>query len=250
MFRNLVVAIAAALLPTCATVPGPPAKGLPVAPAKVADVFPTATTNVEVMTVEGDAETTALLLKMRKAAQANPDLVRAAMQDDLSKREPGHPLDYDERFGLTRDEFKALGEGLKRPLSARKVADAVLTVTFEPTGKWRLSSRKLGTVLHEGILYDPKTDAIAFEGVGELGPATPFRNDEVGGGRPLAGYSWRMERFVGTPNFYTLTGARYELIAARKAEPGKCLLVVRADKAENGLPQLNEIVMLRYDCPK
>src|SRR5260221_11203392 len=217
---------------------------VPPAPANPAEVLPARTAPADLMTIDVDPKMEALLLKYQKGTQANPEVFREL----LATSKPGEPLDYDERLGLTREEYKLVVEKANAAMSLRKVGDLLLTVAVDPSGKRRLSSPKPGTVLPKGVVYDPKTNAAAFDAIAELGAATPFKT-EKGGLAPLVGFTWKAESSTNL-DLSAATLSTFELIAARMGEPGKCLIVVRAQKAENGQLQLNEYVMLRFDCPK
>ena len=148
---------------------------------KLADVMPSGRCEIEFMTIQLTDRANELTLKLQAAIATNQDWFR----EQFKQRKPGQPLDYDPRFGITKEEYAEflrevehrhmVSTGTKLPCIFRWKGDILsLDVgdTNSPLNKIRLNTKsgelfasvgRVGTPIWESS-DDPITPIGAYDG--------------------------------------------------------------------------------------
>ena len=172
--------------------------------------------------------------KLQSAAQRNPTWFRA--QAAMAK--PGEPLPYDERLGVTRDEYTEFLQ-LVDSMALKPVGTDTILVTPTASG-WRFEQ---GTTLPElrGIEID-SARGVAITPYGELSAASPITaSPEQRMTGPWSASRWQRQDLDGTGTAGTVAS----LAIGRLVESGQPILYYTAKKLVAGSIQRRVDLVLR-----
>jgi hypothetical protein len=128
--------------------------------------------------------------KMKAAARKDPKWIR----EYTAASKPGVPLPYDERLGLTREEYNEyLALWNKREF--KPVEDVMLVLRESPPGKWKISST--GSAGSLSTLYYSATDDVFHSPNGILKRLDDIKADPASILGEWTGSEWKIESDTG-----------------------------------------------------
>ena len=158
--------------------------------------------------------------------------------------EPGKPLPYDPRFGLTEEEYAEF-LALAEDLSLKKKRQATLAVVKKGTDIFVLDG---GNSLPEltGIEIDLKNDVVRtpFGTAMEASEVKPSSKQNATG--PWRGRTWRLE----DGDIDTLTGTVVKFSLGKLERSGRAILYYRVRHREAGQNLQRITGVLHYDLPE
>lgn len=128
--------------------------------------------------------------KMKAAARKDPKWIR----EYAAAAKPGVPLPYDERLGLTKEEYNEyLALWNKREF--KPVEDVMLILRESPPGKWKISST--GSAGSLSTLYYSATDDVFHSPNGILKRLEDIKADPASILGEWTGSEWKIESDTG-----------------------------------------------------
>lgn len=202
-------------------------------------ILPAGTLRVDAMDVAASPRMQELSRKFQAAAQQNQEW----FQQHLRSAQPGQPLAWDARLGLTREEYDEF-LALATQMQLRKVGEAPLQVRAE--GSTLVFDGGTGMPDLTGITIDLAGDRL----VTPLGTVTGSRevhNDSAAAGMgPWDGRTWSLEE-VSTDG---RDGRVVSLSVGRVRENGRGILYTQMRQIQGGRPTVRMVRILMYDLPR
>jgi hypothetical protein len=179
-----------------------------------------------------------LATRLQQAARAN----QTWWLDHVKKAEPGKPLPYDARMGLSAAEYQEM-IALADSVQMRPVATVQLTLRATPTG-WRFSEDGLIVGLR-GIEIDTTQDEVRTAyGVLNVRTMLQASDHQKATGR-WSGPQWKRDEV----DLATVTGTAATFAIGRLELSGQTLIYFNASEASNGRITRQTSTMLRLKLP-
>ncbi len=172
--------------------------------------------------------------KVTESARKNPEWFRGFSK----QHKPGVPLPYDERLGLTREEYaEYLAVWKRREFKA--LEEVTLTLRKSPSGTWGISGSG-AAALFATLRYDEKSDSFSSPN-GELKRIADIEADPESILGAWSGREWKFEEDTG------LGKLKENLAIGVMADKRHGLLVYRAQEiSTQGTRLLDRSLVIRF----
>jgi hypothetical protein len=176
-----------------------------------------------------------ILIRMNNAIVANKEW----FQDYRNKyAATGEPLPYNERFGITREEYRKVQNLELQPPQLVVVDSQIVTVQkdhsliqFKSAGNTHLLDYLVIDIQHQLVMY--AGDTIPFKGAVSTSPSNPYGQ--------WHGYTWRLERtdVAATLESNKPTARVIEVDLGLPPQPGKTYLRIEYQDMKAGVTTAN-----------
>jgi hypothetical protein len=200
------------------------------------DVMVEGRLTVDVMEIASPPRASELAQRLQQAAREDPDWWR----EHVKKAEPGEPLPYDSRLGLSEAEYKEF-LALSNKMTTQKKAEATLIIT-EDNDVYVLDG---GQALADftGIEIDLDNDLVRTP-FGVLTKRTEIEASEGSALGAWAGTQWRLE----DPDSNGIVGTVAKLAVGKLKQSGRCVIYYDVRKiSPGGKKRISHV--LNYDVP-
>lgn len=197
---------------------------------------PDVNTRAELVAIVPPKEIDKYLLKIREAVEANPEWA----VEFRSKSEPGKPLPYDEKMGLTKEEYADyLVLWAKRDMQPLPDGELILRLESPKEGEWVIRANGMGVPISL-IRYDVKSDVMNSPN-GKMVRLPDIDADEQSVMGAWTGHEWKFEE-------EGVLGRTKENLAIGKMKKGDYgLLVYRLQEVStDGQPVYDRRILIRY----
>lgn len=200
----------------------------------VDSVFRDSTCQFEIAEFDFPADIRNILLRFNNGIAANKEW----FEQYASHAPAGQPLPYDEKFGITREEYGRI-KNMDKVYPALKVVDTQRIVVQRQQGKISFKGESDGRILDYLEFYLDKR-VLVF--AGDTIPFAPGANTTaVGAYGLLDAYTWRLEKADATRSLQAgqLTARVVEIDLGMRQPDNKLLLHIQYQDMENGVNRAN-----------